>query len=375
MASLLKIKNHYYSQFYDTARTPARKRIPLKTKTLKVAERLHRALEDDHASGEFDPWTGFRRLHQGIGLTANSTIKSALEVYIETKSREDWRSTTKETTSYVLNAFGRDIGVDKSVQTITPERINRYLNQDQFAYETKKTHKTKIKPFAGWLVRKKILKYDFSEVKIYNNDKEQDETVSYLSADEAEILKNGIRKKVTEDISKGYQNKDRNALWLIDFIDWQRYSGMRLSETLSLTPRSINTDTWYVTIGSKSFSTKVKSKQVLPIGEVEILKKIAKKKIEECSHPDDLLFGHKDRRRTYRTFKKYRKEYLPNRADIHIHSLRHTCCIELLRKGVPIYTVQRWMRHSSIRTTQKYADLLAVDISEQVGQAFSTKEF
>lgn len=372
MASLLKIKYHYYSQFYDTARTPARKRIPLKTKSRKVAERLHRRLEDDHASGEFDPWTGYRSSQQGVGLTVNSTIKSALEVYIETKSREDWRSTTTQTTSYVLYAFGRNTGLDKSVQTITPDLINTYLNQDRFAYETKKTHKTKIKPFASWLVRKKILKYDFSELKIYNNDKEQDETISYLSADEAYILKKGIREKVTEDMSKGYQKKDRNALWLIDFIDWQRYSGMRLSETLSLTPRSINTDTWHVTIGSKSFSTKVKSKQVLPIGEVEVLKEIAKKKLKECSHPDDRLFGHKDRTRTYRTFIKYRKMFLPDRKDIHIHSLRHTCCIELLRKGVPIYTVQRWMRHSSIRTTQKYADLLAVDISEQVGKAFST---
>lgn len=370
MASLLKVKKSYYSQFYDTSRKPKRKRIPLKTKTKKIAEGLHRELEDLYAAGKYDPWTGYRQ-QQGFGLAKHSTIGEALKVYIEVKSREDWRSTTKQTTSYVLNAFGRQIGLDKSVQAITPMLINEYLNQDRFAYETKKTHKTKIKPFATWLVRKEILKYDFSEVKIYNNDQEQDETVSYLSADEVKILQNGIREKVRLDISKGYQKKDRNALWLIDFIDWQRYSGMRLSETLSLTPRSVDTNSWHVTIGSKSFSTKVKSKQVLPIGDVDILKGIALKRLDECNHPDERLFGHKDRRRTYRTFKKYRKKYLPERDDIHIHSLRHTCCIELLRKGVPIYTVQRWMRHSSIRTTQRYADLLATDISLAVGKAFS----
>jgi hypothetical protein len=56
--------------------------------------------------------------------------------------------------------------------------------------------------------------------------------------------------------AKDTKKKDRNALWLwlIDFIDWQRYSGMRLSETLNLTPRSINTNSWYVTIGSKTES-------------------------------------------------------------------------------------------------------------------------
>lgn len=371
MATLLRLNKWYYSQFYTSKRNPQRKRIPLKTKSKEVALKLHRALEDEYAAGEYDPWTGYKKQQQSLGLFEHSTIEEALKIYIEIKSREDWRATTKQTTTYVLKAFAREVGLEKSVQTITPARINDYLNQDRFAYETKKTHKTKIKPFASWLVRKGILKYDFSEVKIYNNDQEQDETISYLSEAEIETLKNGIRENVTDDIKKGYQKKDRNALWLIDFIDWQRYSGMRLSETLNLTPRSIDTNTWNVTIGSKSFSTKTKSKQVLPIGEVAVLKRIAKKRLKECSHPDERLFGHKDRRRTYRTFKKYRKKYLPDRKDIHIHSLRHTCCIELLRKGVPIYTVQRWMRHSSIRTTQKYADLLAVDISMQVGRAFS----
>lgn len=371
MASLLKQKNCYYSQFFDRTRSPKRKRIALKTKSRDVAIKLHRKLEDEYSSGEFDPWTGYKKQEQDLGIFKHSTIEEALSVYIKVKSREDWRSTTKQTTSYVLKAFAREIGPQKSVQSITPALVNEYLNQDRFAYETKKTHKTKIKPFATWLVRKGILKYDFTEVKIFNNDGEQDETISYLANEEVKILKKGIREKVTEDMKKGYQSKSRNALWLVDFIDWQRFSGMRLSETLNLTPRDIDSGSWHVTIGSSSFSTKSKKKQVLPIGEVEVLKSIAKRRLATCSHPDERLFGHKDRGRTLRTFKRYRNIYLPNRTDIHIHSLRHTCCIELLRRGVPIYTVQRWMRHASIRTTQKYADLLATDISSAVGNAFS----
>ena len=370
MASLIRQKNWYYIQFYDSKRTPTRKRIAVKSKTKSVAVKMLRKYEDAYAAGEYDPWTGYRTQQQELGVFKHSTIQDALGVYIDIKSREDWRSTTAQTTSYVLKAFARDVGPDKSVQTITPALINTYLNQDRFAYETKKTHKTKIKPFASWLAKKKILDYDFSEVKIYNNDSEQDETISYLTENEVEILKNGIRKKVTEDIKKGYQNEERNALWLIDFIDWQRYSGMRISETLNLTPECINTETWHVTIGSSTFSTKSKKRQVLPIGNVEALKTIAKKRLQMCGHPQERLFGHKDKNRTLKTFKKYRDLYLPNRDDIHIHSLRHTCCIELLRKGVPIYTVQRWMRHASIRTTQKYADLLATDISKAVGKAF-----
>ena len=31
---------------------------------------------------------------------------------------------------------------------------------------------------------------------------------------------------------------------------------------------------------------------------------------------------------------------------------------ELLLNGVPIYTIQAWMRYSTVQTTQNYADLL-----------------
>jgi len=372
MASLISQRGWYYSQFFNSHRKPKQARVPLKTKSKKVAQKLHRELEDQYALDKFDPWTGFQNHLQDQQITKDSSLRKVLDHYIEVKTREDWRTNTAKNTTYVLNAFARFAGEFNSIQIVTPRLINDFLNQSHLAYETKKSHRTKIKPFALWMKKNNLLSYDFSLVKIYNNDNEQEETISYLSDSEIETLKNGIKQKVSDDILKGYQKTDLNALWLLDFIDWQRYSGMRISETLSLTPASINTDTWQVTIGSDSFSTKSKRKQVLPIENVEVLKRIATKLIAECSHPHELLFKHKDRRRTSRTFKKYVRICLPQREDINIHSLRHTCCIELLRREVPIYTVQRWMRHSNIKTTLRYADLLATDISKAVGRAFST---
>ena len=102
----------------------------------------------------------------------------------------------------------------------------------------------------------------------------------------------------------------------------------------------------------------------------EASKELAERLLNECATIDTPLFGHSDSKRTSRTFKKYVRLALPEREDIHLHSLRHTCCIELLRNGVPIYTVQRWMRHSSVQTTQNYADLLNSDVGKQVGKAF-----
>lgn len=180
---------------------------------------------------------------------------------------------------------------------------------------------------------------------------------------------------MAKDIKKGYQKENCNALWLIDFTHWQRLSGMRLSETLNLRVGDINTNSWEITIGNAHFATKSKKKQVLPIEKVEPLKEIAHRKLAECNSNEDRLFGHTCRRHANRLFNRYLKKALPKKTYLNIHSLRHTCCIELLRAGVPIYTVQRWLRHSDVKTTQRYADLLNMDISEQIGRAFSVTKW
>ncbi len=41
--------------------------------------------------------------------------------------------------------------------------------------------------------------------------------------------------------------------------------------------------------------------------------------------------------------------------DVCLHVLRHTCAVRLLTAGVPIYTVSRWLGHSSVKVTERYA--------------------
>ena len=46
------------------------------------------------------------------------------------------------------------------------------------------------------------------------------------------------------------------------------------------------------------------------------------------------------------------------KKPVSFHSARHTFCVLLLTKDVPIYTVQQLMCHSDIGSTSVYADLL-----------------
>jgi len=48
------------------------------------------------------------------------------------------------------------------------------------------------------------------------------------------------------------------------------------------------------------------------------------------------------------------------------HALRHSYAVELYRQERDIRAVQKQLRHASIQTTQKYADVLDEDIRAQI---------
>ena len=71
-----------------------------------------------------------------------------------------------------------------------------------------------------------------------------------------------------------------------------------------------------------------------------------------------------------RNFKKILKDN--NFKEIRLHDLRHSCATLLLRNGVPMSEIQKWLGHSSIRTTERYAHL-NVDDKEIPAQMIFSK--
>ena len=368
MAYLEVRQKYYIIIFSNSNRNPKRKSFIFKkadyTKR-RVTEIMHE-LEARFKTGLWDPW-----LEQPVISKDAEPVRldEAIAQYIEKKSAEDWRNVTAQNNILVLKSFSDSLP-GLTCNNLTPDHINDFVNRPALAYETKKSYMRVVKTLVNWLLKKNYFdKFDKDALKIFSRGQNRD-TINYLSPAEQKHLESYIVKKVRQDIRSGFQDHGRNALWLIDFIRWQRMSGMRISETLSLTPASINKITWDVTIGSDTFSTKTGSKQILPVGQVSPLVKILKKKLRGCKSDTDLLFGMSDRRYVSKMFRKYKNEALPGRKDIHVHSLRHSCCIDLLKAGVDVYRVKRWMRHTNIQTTMHYADMLGIDLSSKIGEVF-----
>ena len=364
MASLIKSGNKFYIQFYDKTKQPKQKQIPTGCTSKTAARKVLHRVEAEYVIGEFDPWKKKEKSESEYNL-----LSEVIEYYVEEKSKTSWSRTTIHSNGKLFNKISRRIG-QYQLSELTAEPFNQFINAGNKAYATRIGYKAKLAAFLNWTTSNGYTQIERPIVlKINTTSSTQEQAINYFTKEDIHTLTTYISDIVTKDLETGYQTERFNAMWLVDFIHWQRISGMRLSETLNLRVGDINTQTWEITIGNDHFVTKSKKKQILPIESVEPLKVIANKKLAACTSDDDRLFGHSCRRHTNRLFNKYLKKALPKKTYLNIHSLRHTCCIELLRAGVPIYTVQRWLRHADVKTTQRYADLLNMDISKQVGRA------
>jgi site-specific recombinase XerD len=49
--------------------------------------------------------------------------------------------------------------------------------------------------------------------------------------------------------------------------------------------------------------------------------------------------------------------------DITLHVLRHTCASRLIQRGVDLFTVSKWLGHSSMKVTERYAHLAPETLS------------
>ena len=75
------------------------------------------------------------------------------------------------------------------------------------------------------------------------------------------------------------------------------------------------------------------------------------------THNGEYVFRKETNQKVNIVLKRWCKEARVKKP-ISFHSARHTFCVMLLTKDVPIYTVQQLMCHSDIGTTKVYADLL-----------------
>ena len=96
---------------------------------------------------------------------------------------------------------------------------------------------------------------------------------------------------------------------------------------------------------------KTDTREILPLcAEAEAL-------LRSQKHRGEYVFNGESNQHVNAVLKRWCKK-ARIKKHVSFHSARHTFCVLLLTKDVPIYTVQQLMCHSDIGTTKVYADLL-----------------
>ena len=192
--------------------------------------------------------------------------------------------------------------------------------------------------------------------------------VKYFTETEIKLIRRTARNRAELAMMKKRVTAVRE--WMA--IDLISSTGLRVTEASNVRCGDIHLEYGrseiYVRFGKGSKSRTVQMPQSLK----KHLKKYMewKKDMGEATGYDDHLFmgqkGHWTRHAIQFLVKKYLKKLGLYENGKSVHALRHSYAVQLYRKEKDLRAVQKQLGHSSIQTTQIYADVTIEDIQQQI---------
>ena len=224
-------------------------------------------------------------------------------------------------------------------------------------------------PKSGQLIKFESIQKPASKKKqIRQNAIRNIDGVKYFNRQQIQLLRRTVRDQATVHSSRGNVTAIRE--WLA--IDVLTATGLRVSELADLRCGDVlsgyGDSAIFVRHGKGSKSRTVQIPQSLK----KHLKSFISWK-RENSEPvgdDDFIFvgqrGPVSPQAIQQLVKKYLKQlnlYSPGKS---VHSLRHSYAIEIYRTEKDLLAVKRQLGHSSLQSTQIYADVTSEDVQRQI---------
>lgn len=227
MASLYcdKRTGLFSAVFSDKDRRPQRKKISLKTKRRRTAERALAKLEDDYALKQFDPWAPPPEPEEDEeDLTR---LGPAVDAYLA--SCAHLKPKTVTTYDDILRPFTAFLGRRYYVSRISPRRIEAWLETTNTNDVTRRKYVKHLGYLFRFLVRKGVLTEDVSKQVPLRRVPEQapkamtaDQVAGFVAAVDAH---NRLRKT---------NGRLRDYTWLAFLVEVNVYLGLRRGELIHL---------------------------------------------------------------------------------------------------------------------------------------------
>ena len=223
------------------------------------------------------------------------------------------------------------------VDTVTPEKVEGWMiSLNNITKTTVNIKLRQIRSMFNWGVKRELITNNpfknsgIKQFKVPDTDPED-----YFSLNEIDLILDAIKEEKEQ---------------LYRLVKLALETGGRRSELLSLTGNDIDLDNGRVLF--RGPTTKTGQRRYVPLRPSAVIM------LESWNiQPDEKIFTWEAHNSVSRDFRKVlqrlnlRKTTTGNRC---FHTLRHTYASHLLMSGVNIFTVSRWLGHSSVRVTEKH---------------------
>jgi integrase len=353
MASLIQQHGYYYLQFYSNARSPKRKRVPLKVRVKRDAQAIRLKLERDYSLGEFDPWTDDPLTYDRV-IVRPERLDAAVAAFLQSKSH--LRPSTQKQYREVIDRFVTHAGPESMVSHVAAEDVERWLDSTKAGDVTRHNYVRHLKAFFRWARAEGIASAVATEgVRLRRIPTK---FPAYLTPAEVDRIVRTIHEKA------------RSAHWLADVVLFAVHTGLRRGELINLLWDHVSReDRLLVVANTESFTTKSATERKVPLSgvAVEVLERRAK------SSASGYVFTHRNGRIRPDYLSEAFKRYAVKAGvrGVRLHHLRHTACSWLAQRGVPVEAIRRFAGHSSISVTEKYMHLSDNVYAQQVTAALN----
>jgi site-specific recombinase XerD len=192
--------------------------------------------------------------------------------------------------------------------------------------------------------------------------------IKYYSDQQIKLLRRTIRDQAALDLERGQVTAIRE--WMT--VDLITSSGLRVSEAANIRCGDLKAgygeSALFVRDGKGAKSRTVQIPDALKRHLKQFV--VWKASRGEPTGPDDYLFigqrGPWTAQAIQFLVKKYLKALGLYENEKSVHALRHSYAVEFYRQERDLRALQKQLGHSSIETTQIYADVTAQDIQKQI---------
>lgn len=373
MASLRKHKGRYNARFYDKSRSPKRKEVSLGTTRKSVAEPKLRRLEEAYARGDYDPW-------KGGWLVSDKVLADAADAFLESKKQAGLRPNTISVYHYVLEGLKKHTPPGIMVRDVAPEHVRSYVHApkeeggetEPVSNATKRHRHSHLRTFFRWVAKRGWS--DDNPVDEVKKPRKEEKKKAFLQPEDVEKVLTAI--DAHRKLRQGEPGPTPNDEWLKQMVVVAVGTGLRRGELLNLRWGDVDLEGGRLFVRNRDdFKAKNGQERAVPlVGDAHNLLREMHEAREPIPGDQVFIDGRNKSPRPDRVSKRFkfyvRKAKLPERENLHFHSLRHTTASWLTMEGAPKKIVADVLGHTTTRMADVYSHLAPGATERAMEQTF-----